>query len=94
MRASVNFLDYDECLNGTHDCDSNATCTNTLGSYLCECEDGFTGDGRACAGEVCLVVDANACSLLILLKFLAQHCACSAWLQVRGMEILMSLKYF
>lgn len=45
------FSDFDECLNSTHDCHTNATCSNTLGSYLCKCEGGFTGDGAACEGK-------------------------------------------
>merc|ERR1712139_243524 len=33
---------------GTDECDRNAICTNTVGSYSCECEDGFSGDGTTC----------------------------------------------
>ena len=39
------FLDIDECSNGSHDCDVNANCTNTNGSYSCTCEEGYTGKG-------------------------------------------------
>ena len=39
-------LDIDECLDDP--CDSNATCTNTAGSYTCECNIGFTGSGHNC----------------------------------------------
>mmetsp|Transcript_21794 Transcript_21794/g.19214 ORF Transcript_21794/g.19214 Transcript_21794/m.19214 type:complete len:420 (-) Transcript_21794:310-1569(-) len=35
----------DECDLGTDDCDENAICTNTAGSYLCECAPGYDGDG-------------------------------------------------
>ena len=40
--------DDDECKNGMHDCDMNATCTNTIGSFECTCNDGFIGDGKTC----------------------------------------------
>ena len=43
--------DVDECLNNP--CHSNATCNNTLGSFLCTCKKGFTGDGRNCTGMKC-----------------------------------------
>ena len=51
-------LDLDECVEGTHDCDENAVCTNTPeGSFTCACSDGYTdtsptelGDGRTCEG--------------------------------------------
>ncbi|XP_022778804.1 L-rhamnose-binding lectin CSL3-like, partial [Stylophora pistillata] len=37
-----------ECTSGTHDCDANAECNNTLGSYNCTCKDGFHGNGTRC----------------------------------------------
>ena len=42
------FSDIDECENGTHECDLNAECNNTDGSYDCECFIGFNGDGFSC----------------------------------------------
>ena len=39
-------LEIDECLNDP--CDSNATCSNTAGSYICECNTGFSGSGFNC----------------------------------------------
>ena len=45
--------DVDECENGTNDCDPVfGTCENTVGSYTCQCEPGFTGDGKSCSGKV------------------------------------------
>ena len=46
------FLDIDECSNGSHDCDVNANCTNTNGSYSCTCEEGYTGKGESCQGKI------------------------------------------
>ncbi|XP_022794457.1 fibrillin-1-like [Stylophora pistillata] len=40
--------DLEECTVGTHDCDKNAECNNTLGSYKCTCKDGFKGNGTNC----------------------------------------------
>lgn len=42
-------LDIDECL--TSPCDGNATCFNTAGTFSCECNTGFTGDGFTCRGK-------------------------------------------
>lgn len=39
------FLDIDEC-----SCDPNADCINTGSSYICQCRQGFTGNGMACTG--------------------------------------------
>ena len=44
--------DIDECGTAKHNCDSNAECTNSDGSFSCECKSGFTGDGVQCLGEV------------------------------------------
>ena len=31
-------------------CDVFGACTNTLGSYFCSCNQGYTGDGTTCKG--------------------------------------------
>ena len=38
----------DECALGTDNCSDNATCTDTDQSFLCVCNDGYTGDGITC----------------------------------------------
>ena len=43
-------LDIDECTAGKDDCDQNADCANTDGSFKCTCNKGFTGDGTTCKG--------------------------------------------
>ena len=42
--------DIPECERELDDCDPNATCTNTIGGYICTCNIGFTGDGYMCLG--------------------------------------------
>uniref|UniRef100_A0A1I7YCC9 Kunitz/Bovine pancreatic trypsin inhibitor domain protein n=1 Tax=Steinernema glaseri TaxID=37863 RepID=A0A1I7YCC9_9BILA len=41
-------IDVDECRMGSSNCHKNAWCTNTLGSYRCECMAGYVGDGKDC----------------------------------------------
>jgi len=41
------FIDINEC-NITSPCQQ--TCTNTLGSYQCSCNSGYTVDGTRCNG--------------------------------------------
>ena len=41
-------LDIDECLLETDNCHDNANCTNTEGSFECECLDGYEGNGVNC----------------------------------------------
>ena len=41
--------DVDECTDGGNNCvtsDNNGYCNNTVGSFRCGCEEGYTGDGR------------------------------------------------
>ncbi|CAH3133210.1 unnamed protein product [Porites lobata] len=38
----------DECTTGSHSCDVNSVCQNTVGSYKCSCNAGYTGDGKPC----------------------------------------------
>lgn len=47
----VTFLDINECERGTHNCHSQATCTNTIGSFKCTCNVGFEGSGVVCKGN-------------------------------------------
>ena len=47
-------IDDDECEIGLHDCDINANCINTNGSFECTCNDGFLGDGKTCiSNNIC-----------------------------------------
>jgi len=45
------FIDINECAPGVHNCDVNAICTNTIGSYTCTCATGYMGDGFSCSGN-------------------------------------------
>jgi EGF domain len=49
--ALVSLIDVDECdSNDTATCSQNARCTNTRGSYICECNLGYNGNGFNCSG--------------------------------------------
>ena len=40
--------DVDECALETDNCHADATCTNTVSSFTCACDVGFSGDGLSC----------------------------------------------
>ena len=42
--------DIDECALDTDNCDVNADCTDTVGSFFCTCVEGFRGNGINCTG--------------------------------------------
>ena len=52
--------DVNEC-QGDNDCDANANCQNTQGSYTCICTDGYMGDGRDCESKYTRI-DISGCS--------------------------------
>ena len=41
--------DVDECVLGVHNCDVNANCTNSVGSFNCSCNTGYSGNGVNCS---------------------------------------------
>lgn len=46
-------LDVDECHNDTlHNCHVDATCNDTVGSFICECNEGYQGNGVECQSEI------------------------------------------
>eukprot|EP00035_Acanthoeca_spectabilis_P004151 m.99434 g.99434 ORF g.99434 m.99434 type:complete len:2093 (+) comp12461_c0_seq1:242-6520(+) len=45
---------------GQHDCSGNATCTDTPGSFTCDCLTGFAGDGTSCS-EIDECLTASTC---------------------------------
>ena len=49
--------DIDECSTKTHNCNLNANCTNTDGSFKCVCKEGYTGDGKSCNGKTHEFID-------------------------------------
>ncbi len=44
--------DIEECDDNLDNCaEDNAECTNTIGSFTCTCDPGYSGDGTECMGE-------------------------------------------
>lgn len=45
-------METDECVNSSYNnCDINAQCSNTIGSFSCSCNSGYTGDGTTCVDD-------------------------------------------
>ena len=52
FECSSIFPDVNECLIDNGGCHKKADCTNTDGSFKCDCQSGFTGDGvSTCNGK-------------------------------------------
>lgn len=63
LLISFTSLDINECEIGAHNCHRQATCTNTAGSFKCDCAPGWIGDGLTCTGKI---IDPNTGSRLTL----------------------------
>ena len=74
MLKVCSYLDAEECSSNNGGCAH--TCTNTPGSYLCTCNDGYTlaPDKRSCSGNIITIIalisnesynlsDINECNL-------------------------------
>ena len=48
----LNFVDIDECV--SNPCHSNANCNDTQGSFVCQCNTGYSGNGFNCSGKYVL----------------------------------------
>ena len=59
MGNGFNCTDINECDNGQNDCDSNAICSNSIGSYSCTCDTGYDGDGIHCSATDAVLVLSN-----------------------------------
>ena len=44
------FLEYNECTEGKHNCHADADCIDTRDEFYCKCKPGYTGDGVFCQG--------------------------------------------
>ena len=52
MKNLLSTSDINECEDDAqNNCHANASCTNTVPGFICECNDGFTGDGTMCDGK-------------------------------------------
>lgn len=73
MTCICNYADVDECVDPSI-CGPNSLCLNVMGSFLCLCDLGFTGDGvNNCTGKYlcvyvhkvlhsCACVDVDECT--------------------------------
>ena len=43
--------DINECASNNNNCHDEASCTNSIGSFDCNCNNGYFGNGTFCSGE-------------------------------------------
>ena len=95
------YSDINECdLDSLNDCDENANCTDTIGSYNCSCNSGYEGDGFNCTGYttihnvlVCLFACLFVCLFVCLFII---NCCCSvvySYLLIPFLQISMNASW-
>ena len=59
--CTTNFLntDINECSEGIDDCDINADCADTDGSFTCICRQGYSGNGTFCISKSVMACYSN-----------------------------------
>ena len=55
-------VDIDECADESHNCDTNAQCTDTDGSFSCACNSGYSGNGVECIDDDECTLGTDNCS--------------------------------
>ena len=70
-----------ECSLNTDNCDANAACTDTEGSFTCTCNPGYTGDGITCTSEstyLTIIVSSTPCYLVSQICGIIDNCDVNA----------------
>ena len=49
--------DINECEAENHTCDENAECINTVGSFNCDCQSPYLGDGFTCLCKILITIN-------------------------------------
>ena len=70
MSKYFHISDNDECKSGNNNCNANAKCTNTVGSFDCNCNSGFSGNGVDCEGDMGYFFQINPCFFMLVLNML------------------------
>ena len=70
--------DIDECTDATHNCHSNADCSNTYGGFNCTCFQGYSGDGVTCTGMKVVI------NILNLHRYSHTQCALIFLIEISG----------
>lgn len=73
----LSFVDIDECKDNL--CPANSQCYNTLGSYSCICDPGYTGDGvtgSPCVGRTPYIFLIVTLLLFLNSSFKSSHIIC------------------
>lgn len=78
------FSDNNECLMRTHNCHDVAECTNNNGSFYCNCNPGFTGNGTYCQGTRNI---ATFCAMSSPLIFFTLFLTTVSWTFVNSLKL-------
>ena len=84
--------DRDECNTTNHGCHVNASCNNFDGSYFCQCNQGFSGNGTNCNGiylHIFILADTFWILLILYYKLLKHHDDCISGIHLDACNVGM-----
>ncbi|XP_068738040.1 uncharacterized protein, partial [Montipora capricornis] len=79
LRVEV-YEEIDECASNIHNCHGHAVCLNSVGSFECICNPGYTGDGKDCSDIDDCLTNASDCD---------QHATCVTQLDPSVVYVIM-----
>lgn len=59
-------IEINVCEDDMIQCSNDSTCVSTLGSYVCECNHGFTGNDTDCTGIILVYIYTKQGNLIYL----------------------------
>jgi len=69
-------VDIDECENEADNCHVNANCTNTIGSFTCQCKEGYMGNGITCDDIDECAINEGGCEHMCSNTIGSFYCSC------------------
>ena len=84
-------LDTNECTLGTDNCDANAACADTEGSFTCTCNPGYEGDGVTCQSKNTVCFNNYAYNHTCIIWQLTQMSAFLVWTTAIAMHFALTL---
>ena len=84
--CGISCVDIDECALNLDNCHPQARCTNTVGSFTCSCNGGFTGPGVSCADDQECLDNTHNCHkhATCINTYGSFECACNQGLSGNG----------
>jgi len=86
--------DIHECDRHAHNCDINAGCSNTEGSFACACNAGYDGDGENCVDVDECDAGLHNCDTNDAVFYMSPNCCRIFWQPGKNLFIFLENYWF